>query len=162
MDIVNNTCVYLCSQKYSKTQKYYFAGENISNGKVHRKFTLFFLVCIQEGLNIHWEDFLWQSSLTWSFPLFFHLFEVLFAVLVELFEPQGLTGREGFLGSVRADWRLPWWRPRGLHNRNRCSLQLVKFDNLMRTQICYISSVFQFYLWILLKTYLWYIIFMKF
>lgn len=122
----------------------------------------FFLVCIQEGLNIHWEDFLWQSSLTWSFPLFFHLFEVLFAVLVELFEPQGLTGREGFLGSVRADWRLPWWRPSGLHNRNRCSLQLVKFDNLMRTQICYISSVFQFYLWILLKTYLWYIIFMKF
>lgn len=122
----------------------------------------FFLVCIQEGLNIHWEDFLWQSSLTWSFPLFFHLFEVLFAVLVELFEPQGLTGREGFLGSVRADWRLPRWRPSGLHNRNRCSLQLVKFDNLMRTQICYISSVFQFYLWILLKTYLWYIIFMKF
>lgn len=109
-----------------------------------------FLVCIQEALNIHWENFLWQSSLTWSFPLFFHLFEVLFAVLVELFEPQGLTGREGFLGSVRADWRLPRWRPSGLHNRNRCSLQLVKFDNLIRTQICYISSVFQFYWWILL------------
>lgn len=67
------------------------------------------------------------GSLTWSLPLLFHLFEVLFAVLVELFESQGLTGRERFLGGIRADWRLPRRRP-GRPYRNRCSLQLVKFD----------------------------------
>lgn len=99
MDIVNNTCVYLYSQKNSKTQKYYFAGENISNGKVHRKFTLFFWFALKKVKIFTERIFYDKGHLPDRFLCFFIFLKSFLRSLLSCLSPRAWPVGRGFWGA---------------------------------------------------------------